>query len=57
MGTSMNRFIGTFLCICGKKVRVYDWLLECVLCQQCEGEIRKQEEKATAHPQDGDEDR
>ena len=44
-------FIGTFTCfLCTKKVRVYDWLPECVLCPRCnmeadEMEARMQETK------------
>ena len=37
-------FIGTFPCfLCAKKVRVYDWLPECVLCPRCNKEADEME--------------
>lgn len=37
-------FIGTFPCfLCAKKVRVYDWLPECVLCVRCNKEADEME--------------
>jgi hypothetical protein len=37
-------FIGTFPCfLCKKRVRVYDYLPDCVLCASCKREVERQE--------------
>ncbi len=44
----MRAFLGTYRCICGKRVRVYDILPECPLCSACERDIARQERAMTA---------
>jgi len=37
-------FIGTYPCaVCARRVRVYDWLPECVLCAQCAQRMARSE--------------
>ncbi len=44
--TTNQDYIGTYPCVvCTKKVRVYDWLPQCVLCTQCEKEADELEER------------
>lgn len=42
-------FLGTYRCHCGKRVRVYGWLPEAILCASCTLEIERQE-KASLGP-------
>ncbi len=42
----MRRFLGTYRCVCGRRVRVYDWLSECVLCAKCARDIHAAEQRA-----------
>jgi hypothetical protein len=38
-------FIGTYSCaLCARRVRVYDWLPECVLCARCKRRVEIDEE-------------
>ena len=46
-------YLGKYPCgACGKKIRVYDWLPESVLCAACKKEIRAQEAKAESPESD-----
>jgi hypothetical protein len=48
-----GEFLGTYpCCACGKKVRVYDWLPEGVLCVRDQREIEKAEMKQVAPDDD-----
>lgn len=43
-GSMKATFIGTYPCfLCKKKVRVYDWLPECVLCSKCKKSVEAEE--------------
>lgn len=40
-------FIGTYPCaLCALRVRVYDWLPECVLCAQCKRRVERDEARS-----------
>jgi len=44
-----REFIGTYPCVvCTKKVRVYDWLPQCVLCVRCNQEADRMEKAMAA---------
>lgn len=40
-------YIGTYPCFaCMRRIRVYDWLPDCVLCVKCRSDVERQEELA-----------
>jgi hypothetical protein len=48
-----REFIGTYRCAgCRCRVRVYDWLPECVLCRTCQRDIDRQERASEAPAED-----
>lgn len=48
-------FIGTFPCfICKKRVRIYDWLSECILCAKCKSSVEVSESIAETRHERGD---